>query len=104
MNWGVETYRELAAADPDQYRPDVADSLYRLGVVLAELGRPAAALPVAEEAVATYRELAAANPDQYHPDLPHSLAALSTIRQKLCQTADDDSMHAEVAQVIGTDS
>ena len=34
-----------------------------------ELGRPADALPVTEEAVAIYRELAAASPDRYRPDL-----------------------------------
>ena len=73
-------------------------------VLLSELDRPADALPIAEEAAAIYRGLATANLDQYRLVLAHSLAALATIRQKLCQTADADSMHAEVAQVTGTDS
>ena len=51
----VATYRELAAASPDRYRPDLARSLSNLGVAFSELGRPQEALPVTEEAVATYR-------------------------------------------------
>ena len=37
---------------PDRYRPDLARSLYDLGARYSELGRPADALPVTEEAVA----------------------------------------------------
>ena len=48
----VAIRRELAAASPDRYRPDLATSLSNLGVRFSELGRPADALPVAEEAVA----------------------------------------------------
>jgi hypothetical protein len=33
-------YRELAAASPDRYRPDLAYSLNRLAALLAVLGRP----------------------------------------------------------------
>ena len=61
--------RELAAASPDRYRPDLATSLSNLGIRFSELGRPAEALPVTEEAVTIYRELAAASPDRYRPDL-----------------------------------
>ena len=35
--------RELAAASPDRYRPDLARSLDNLGVRFSELGRPATA-------------------------------------------------------------
>ena len=53
----VAIRRELAATNPDWYRPDLAISLSNLGVGLSELGRSAEALQVTEEAVATYREL-----------------------------------------------
>jgi tetratricopeptide (TPR) repeat protein len=72
----VEIRRELAAAYPDRYRPDLAASLSNLGVWFSELGRPAEALPVTQEAVAAYRELAATSPDRYRPDLAASLANL----------------------------
>ena len=72
----VEIRRELAAARPDRYRPDLAASLSNLGIWFSELGRPAEALPPAQEAVAAYRELAAASPDRYRPDLATSLANL----------------------------
>jgi hypothetical protein len=52
----VTICRELAAASPDRYRPDLAQSLNNLGVLFSEPGRPAEALPVTEEAVITYRE------------------------------------------------
>jgi HEAT repeat protein len=64
--------RELAAASPAQYRPDLARSLMNLCVPLWELA-PADALTPAEEAVGIYRELAAASPAQYRPDLAASL-------------------------------
>ena len=65
----VGTYRELAAADPDRYRPDLACSLSNLGVSFSALGALPRPLPVAEEAVAIRRELADAYPDRYRPDL-----------------------------------
>ena len=65
----MEIWRELAAAYPDRYRPDLAASLSNLGVRFSALGRPAEALPAEQEAVAIRRELAAAYPDRYRPDL-----------------------------------
>jgi len=72
----VTIHRELAAASPDRYRPDLAGSLTNLGVRLWALGRPAEALPVTEEAVVIRRELAAASPDRYRPALATSLTNL----------------------------
>ena len=72
----VEIRRELAAADPDRYRPDLAASLSNLGVWFSALGRPAEALPPAQEAAEIRRELAAAYPDRYRPDLADSLSNL----------------------------
>jgi tetratricopeptide (TPR) repeat protein len=72
----LEAYRELAAADPDRYRPDLAASLSNLGVLYAQLGRPAEALPPAQESVEIRRELAAADPDQYQAALALSLSNL----------------------------
>jgi hypothetical protein len=37
----VAMYRELAAASPDRYRPDLAQSLTNLGAMFSELGRQA---------------------------------------------------------------
>ena len=62
-------YRELAAARPDAFRPDLASSLNNLSVRLGDLGRREEALAAIEEAVAIYRELAAARPDAFRPDL-----------------------------------
>jgi len=42
--------RELAEALPDRYSADLASSLGYLGIRYAESGRPAQALPFAEEA------------------------------------------------------
>ena len=80
--------RELAAANPDRYRPDLAQSLDNLGIRFSELGRPADALPVTEEAVAIRRELAAANPDRYRPDLARSLYNLGIRFSELGRPAD----------------
>ena len=86
-------YRELAAASPDRYRPDLAPSLTNLGVTFSELGRPADALPVTEEAVAIHRELAAASPDRYRPDLAQSLTNLGVTFSELGRPADAAAGH-----------
>jgi tetratricopeptide (TPR) repeat protein len=58
-------------------RPDLASSLVNLGNRLSELGHPAEALPVAEEAVAIRGKLAAAYPDRYRPGVARSLRVLA---------------------------
>ena len=73
----VAICRELAAADPGRYRPDLADSLTRLGLRFLELGRPDQALTAEQEAVTIRRELAAAHPARYRPGLADSLRVLA---------------------------
>ena len=75
----VTIYRELAAARPDAFRPDLAMSLNNLSADLANLGRREGALAAIEEAVTIRRELAAARPDAFRPDLAMSLNNLSVL-------------------------
>jgi len=69
----AETYRELAAARPDAFRPDLATALNNLSVQLAGLGRREEALAASQEAVTIRRELAARWPDAYRHELEQSL-------------------------------
>ena len=69
--------RELAAARPDTFRPDLARALNNLSNRLADLGRTEDALAAIEEAVTIGRELAAARPDAIWPDLARALNILS---------------------------
>ena len=69
--------RELAAARPDAFTPDLAGSLNNLSNRLADLGRREDALAAIEEATGLRRELAAARPDAFTPDLAMSLNNLS---------------------------
>ncbi len=48
----VAAYRELAAASPDRYRPDLARSLSNLAIQNSALGKDAEALAAREEALA----------------------------------------------------
>jgi len=91
----VAIRRDLAAANPDRYRPDLARSLSNLGVRFSELGRPAEALPVTEEAVAIRRDLAAANPDRYRPDLAASLSNLAGILSALARHSEAEQLRSE---------
>jgi hypothetical protein len=75
----VQVYRELAAARPDAFLPDLAMSLNNLSNRLSGLGRREDALAASTEAVQVYRELAAARPDAFLPDLAMSLNNLSAI-------------------------
>ncbi len=69
----VAIYRDLAAARPDAFRPELAASLNNQSVRLAGLGRREDALTAIEEAVTIRRELAATRPDAFRPDLAASL-------------------------------
>ncbi len=73
----VTIRRELAAARPDAFRPDLALELNNLSNRLAELGRREEALAAGHEAADTYRELAATRPDAFRPALAMSLTNLS---------------------------
>jgi tetratricopeptide (TPR) repeat protein len=57
--------RELAAARPDAFRPDLAMALNNLSACLGDLGRREEALAASQEAAAIYRQLAAARPDAF---------------------------------------
>jgi len=73
----VTIRRELAAARPDAFRPDLARSLDIQAGALGFLGRREDALAAIQEAVGIYRELAAACPDTIRPDLAWALTNLS---------------------------
>jgi tetratricopeptide (TPR) repeat protein len=62
--------------------------LNMLGMSLAQVGRPAEALPPTEEAVGVYRELAEAYPDRYRPDLALSLSNLGVAFSALGRPAE----------------
>ena len=73
----VAMFRELAATDPDRYRPGLARSLSNLALRSSGLEQAGEALAAEEEAVALYRGLADDNPGRYRPDLAGSLSSLS---------------------------
>src|SRR5258705_9950499 len=63
----VTAYRELAAARPDAFLPDLALALNNQSIRLADLGR-GGAQAANEEAVTAHRQLAAAPPAAFLPD------------------------------------
>jgi tetratricopeptide (TPR) repeat protein len=74
----VDYYRQLTAARPDAFTPDLARSLNNLSSRLGDLGRLEDALAAVEDAVNLYRQLAAAQPDAFIPDLAQFLHNLSS--------------------------
>ncbi len=79
----TDIYRQLAAANPQAFQPDMAMSLNNLGNRLSELGRREEALQAAQEAVSIRRQLAAANPQAFQPKLAMSLNNLGSILSEL---------------------
>ena len=73
----VHLRRELAAARPDAFLPDLATSLNNLANSLSELGWREEALAASQEAVCLRRGLAATRPDAFLPDLAASLNNLA---------------------------
>ena len=96
----VSIYRELAAANPGSYRPDLARALDHLGVSLWALGRPEEALPVAQEAVDANRDLADANPDSYRPDLAQALDNLGVLFSELGRPAEALPVTQEAVAIL----
>jgi hypothetical protein len=70
----VELNRQLVAANPAAFLPDLAGSLHNLVIRLAEAGRGEEALAAAE-AIEVRRGMAKANP-AYLPELARSLQYL----------------------------
>src|SRR5947209_9851101 len=64
-----ELYGELAAAQPDAFRPALASSLNNLAYRLSDLGRREEAWARAQEAVELYGELAAARSEEHTSEL-----------------------------------
>jgi tetratricopeptide (TPR) repeat protein len=75
----VDTNRELAAARPDAFRPELARSLNNLAIRLRELGRREEALAAAEEAVDIRQELAARWPHAHQHELRRSLQVAASL-------------------------
>jgi hypothetical protein len=64
----LTTYRQLAAARPDAFLPELATALNNQSNSLSQLGRREDALAAINEALTAYRQLAAARPDAFLPD------------------------------------
>ena len=73
----VAIRRELAASQPDAFRPGLALSLNNLSGRLGDLGRREEALAAIKEAVELYRELAVLHLDAFRPHLASSLNNLA---------------------------
>jgi tetratricopeptide (TPR) repeat protein len=69
----VGAYRELAAAQPDAFLPDLATTLGNWAGCLSGVGRREEALTAISEAVEIRRDLAAVNPDAFLPKLASAL-------------------------------
>jgi hypothetical protein len=98
------TYRELAAARLDKFRPKLASSLGVLAHVVGAVGRPEKELAARQEAVGVYRELAAARPEEFRDDLVGSLndlsaelARLGRREKALAASQEADTIRAELA-------
>jgi Tetratricopeptide repeat len=84
----VTACRQLAAARPDAFLPDLAGSLNNQSNRLSGLGRREDALAAIDEAVTAYRQLAAARPDAFLPDLAGSLTNQSVFLSGLGRRED----------------
>jgi hypothetical protein len=79
----TDLHRELAAACPDAFRPDLARSLNNLSVWLGDLGRREEALAAIQEATDLYRELAVRWPDAYQTSWStHCVLLVGSSRRK----------------------
>jgi len=73
----VTLRRDLAAAEPARYTPDLANSLTNLGICLERLDRADAQLQARAEAVAWWARLAELRPDDYRETYQQDRAILT---------------------------
>jgi len=75
----VTLRRDLAAAEPARYTPDLANSLTNLGICLERLDRADAQLQARAEAVAWWARLAELRPDDYRETYQQDRANLAKL-------------------------
>ncbi len=95
----VGMWRELAAANPDQYRPDLAEALDHLGCRFYKVGRTAEAVPLTQEALRIWRDPAAANSDRYRRGLAKALDNLSVWFYEVGRTAEAPPLTQEAVPI-----
>jgi hypothetical protein len=80
MEEAVAIRRDLAAADPDRYRPGLADALVILSLLLVDVGRRTESDAATAEASAIRRDLAAAKVERIMRELPSLLKLADELR------------------------
>jgi tetratricopeptide (TPR) repeat protein len=76
----LTTYRQLAQAQPQTYLPEVAMTLYNLGLLYRDTQRLREGEQAYQEALTTYRQLAQAQPQAYLPKVAMILHNLGIVR------------------------
>jgi tetratricopeptide (TPR) repeat protein len=79
----VTLFRELAAADPDRFRPRLAAVLANLGATCSDQGRPRDALRCEEESVSLFRLVVADHPGVVTRDLTMAVSNLAVTLAEL---------------------
>ncbi len=90
--------RQLAAAEPGEYMPDVAGTLNSMGKLLRELGKIDDAKPCFQEALRIYRDLSLSDPEVYMPD---AAITLSNVGALYAQTGNPDEGLAYYKESLG---
>ena len=75
----LQTLRELAKQNPEEYKPDIATTLNNLGNLLRDTNDLKQAQDYYEEALQIRQELAQQNPEAYLPDVAASLNNLGVL-------------------------
>lgn len=98
----VQGYQELAAADPEVFRPDLAAALDGLASRLGEVGRNVEALEAAREAVSLFRDLAGPNGGEDAAlFVPYLAAALSNLSVRFHESGDDRAAVETAREAVG---
>ena len=96
----LQRQRDLAAHDPDAYRPDLAMTLNTLGILYRETGRLADAEKADTEALSIFRDLAAQNSGAYRPDLAMTLNTLGILYRETGRLADAEQADTEAVLIF----
>jgi tetratricopeptide (TPR) repeat protein len=95
----LETYRRLAASNPQANEPDVAMTLNNLASLYKNTQRLEESETMYKEALDIRRHLATSNPQAYEPDVASTLYNLASLYRNTQRLEESETMYKEALEI-----
>ncbi len=95
----LEIFRQLAAANPQAYEPDLAHTLNNLAILYSKTQRFTESEEMYKEALEIFRRLAATKPQAYEPNVAMTLNNLANLYYLIKHFTESEAMHKETLEI-----